>query len=252
MISVDTLRKDSSHRLMESDQRRMVHTITDRFSMANTYLIDDERLVVVDPGSDLNVRLLHNYIRQFLGRSPQDIDLVVLTHLHPHHTSGVMALKAFCSAPVAASALVRHVASNVEAKGRVLPRISHFAGRMLPDALQYLDVFPSAYTEQMRLVDLWLEDVNGLPGHPDWRIIASPGHTPESLCLYNPFSQELICGDTVITSEGDVPHLRAGASRNLLRETLHLLRSLDVRYLYPGHGRPILSRCPLQRYEVEW
>ncbi|GHO43848.1 MBL fold hydrolase [Ktedonospora formicarum] len=230
----------------------MVHTITDRFSMANTYLIEDERLVVVDPGSDLNVRLLHNYIRQFLGRSPQDIDLVVLTHLHTNHTPGVMALKAFCSAPVAASALARRAAPKIEAKGGMLPRISHFAGRMLPDAFQYLEVFSSTYAEQMRLVDLWLEDVNGLPEHPDWRIIASPGYTPGSLCLYNPFSQELICGDTFITSEGEVPHLHAGARRYLFRETLHLLRSLDVRYLYPGHGRPILARSPLQRYGVEW
>jgi hydroxyacylglutathione hydrolase len=237
---------------MDPAKARMVHTITDRFSMANTYLINDERLVVVDPGSELNVRLLHHYIQRILGRSPQDIDLVVFTHLHPDHTAGLAALKAICSAPVAASALVKQLALDNESKGNVLPRISHFAGRMLPDSLQHLDLFPPAYLQQMQLVDIWLEDITGLPEHPEWRVIASPGHTPESLCLYNPFSLELICGDTVLTNESERPRLRAGASRHLLRETLHVLRSLDIRYLYPGHGRPILSLHPLQRYEIAW
>src|SRR5207302_2658718 len=64
-----------------------------RFSMANTYLIDDERLIVVDPGSKLNVRLTLKYLQDFLHRAPTDIDLVVLTHLHPDHTAGVNFLR---------------------------------------------------------------------------------------------------------------------------------------------------------------
>src|SRR6266487_757156 len=80
---------DQSLDLSAVPQSRCVHTITDRFSMANTFLIDDEHLVVVDPGSALNVQLLCNYIELFLQRSPADIDLIVLTHLHPDHTAGV-------------------------------------------------------------------------------------------------------------------------------------------------------------------
>ena len=61
-----------------------------------------------------------------------------------------------------------------------------------PGILHHLDLFSPNYERQVQLVDLWLEDVVGLPNHPDWRVIASPGHTPESLCLYNPFSYELL------------------------------------------------------------
>ncbi len=95
------------------------------------------------------------------------------------------------------------------------------------------------------MVNLWLEDVAGLPHHNDWRVIASPGHTPESLCLYNAFTKELLCGDTLITLERGNPILRGGTSgsnRRQLEETLRLLRNLDVLYLYPGHGRPILAK----------
>ena len=122
----------------------------------------------------------------------------------------------------------------------------------LPGVLHHLDLFPPNYANQVRLVDIWLDDVAGLPQHLDWRVIASPGHTPESLCLYNPFTYELLCGDTVITVEGGAPLVRGATDRRRLEDTLRVLRSLEVSYLYPGHGRPILGRRPLSNASVEW
>ncbi|HLZ62257.1 MAG TPA: MBL fold metallo-hydrolase, partial [Ktedonosporobacter sp.] len=230
---------------------RQVHTITDRFSMANTYLIDDERPVVVDPGSKLNVQLLCQYLEHFLHRSPADIDLIVLTHLHFDHTAGVEALRRVCNAPVAASSLAKRLARSRPQTSR-LPSLSYLAGQVLPGTLHHLDIFPPAYEQQVKLIDLWLDDVVGLPEHPDWRVISSPGHTPESLCLYNPFTEELLCGDTVITVVGGAPLLRGSSDRVHLDQTLQTLRSLKVHYLYPGHGRPILSLHPLSNAGVEW
>lgn len=229
---------------------RQVHTITDRFSLSNTYLIDDGRLVVVDPGSERNVHLLHSYIHHFLRRTMQEVDLIVLTHLHPDHTAGIATLKRSCLAPTAASATVPQLLKHQN--GAVLPKISHFAGHVLPSSIHHLDLFLPAYEQQARIVDLWLDDIGGLPNHPDWRVIASPGHTPESLCLYNSLTRELLCGDTVITIEGGAPLLRGSSNRHQLQETLRVLRSLPIHYLYPGHGRPILSHRPLQTLGVEW
>ncbi len=119
-------------------QVRQVHTITDRFSLANTYIIDDETLVIVDPGSELNVRLTLAYLQRFLHRSPNEIDLIVLTHLHPDHTSGVDALRAACNAPVAASALTQKMAEEEKQGRRIMPGITHFAGQMMPGVLSTL------------------------------------------------------------------------------------------------------------------
>lgn len=232
-------------------QLRQVHTITDRFSMANTYLINDERMIIVDPGSELNARLTIEYIQHFLHRSLAEIDLIVLTHLHPDHTSGIETLRLQCQAPVAASAVAREIAEG-EAQGKRLLGITHRAGQALPGAFHHLDILPPPYASQVRMVNTWLNDVEGLPGHANWRIIASPGHTPESLCLYNPFTRELLCGDTVITIEGGGPLVRGGTDRRKLEETLRTLRALPIHYLYPGHGRPILSKRPLDNMQVEW
>jgi glyoxylase-like metal-dependent hydrolase (beta-lactamase superfamily II) len=231
---------------------RLVHTITDRFSMANTYIINAERMIVVDPGNDLNVRQLQRYLSVFLQRPLSHIDLVVLTHLHPDHTAGVEALRRVCSAPVAASAIIKDLVQAEHESRKSHSSLSQLKGQFRSGPLQHLDLFPPNYIQQMKLIDIWLNDVEGLPGHPDWRVIASPGHTPESLCLYNPFSKELLCGDTVITVQWGAPLLRGGTNRRQLEETLRLLRKLHIHYLYPGHGRPILGLHPLNNLEVEW
>lgn len=235
-----------------AQQPRRVHTITDRFSMANTYLIHEERIVIVDPGSALNVRLLVEYLQHFLHRSPADIDLIVLTHLHPDQTAAIEPLRQVCNAPIAASIAVQQLAQVKHPGNRIMPGVSHLATYILPAAYHHLDLFPPEYTRQIQTVDIWLEDVARLPDHLDWRVIASPGHAPESLCLYNPFTCELLCGDTVIRLEGDVQLIRGRTNRRQLQETLQTLRNLEVYYLYPGHGRAILSKHAINNLRVEW
>jgi len=244
-----------------AQQVRQVHTITDRFSRANTYLVNDERCIVIDPGSVINTQLTLNYLKRFLHRTPGDIDLIVLTHLHPDHTAGVESLRQTCNAPVAASIvaqqLVQSWKDHSHQESRSIPGVSHFVGHMwshhpLPGSLHHLDLYISRYKQQVQMVDIWLEDVSGVPNHLNWRVIASSGHTPESLCLYNPFSYELVCGDTLGTLEGRAALVHESTNRHNLEMTLQTLRSLSVLYLYPGHGRPILSKQALANIRVEW
>src|SRR5215471_11190090 len=107
--TLDTAIETSQQLPPLAQQARQVHTITDRFSMANTYLVNDDRCIVIDPGSVLNVQLTLDYLKRFLHRTPADIDLIVLTHLHPDHTAGVEALRQSCHVPVAASVMARYM-----------------------------------------------------------------------------------------------------------------------------------------------
>jgi hydroxyacylglutathione hydrolase len=224
-------------------QLRRVHTITDRFSMANTYLIADEHLVVVDPGSELNVRQLLDYLQRFLRRAITDINLIVLTHLQFGYTMGIEMLRDQCHAPIAASSMIWQLAA-LQRDQQACPKLGHMVEKVFSGTSRHFNLFPPDYECQMKLVDLWLDDVEGLPNHPDWRVIACPGHTPESLCLYNPFTWELLCGDA-ITIQDNTPLVRHGNDRIQLEETLRVLRSLQVHYLYPTHGRAILGLYPL-------
>ena len=259
--TLDIATKIKQQEPLLGQQARRVHTITDRFARANTYLVnDDEHCFVIDPGSVLNTQLTLYYLQQFLHRAPTDIDLIVLTHLHPDHTAGVEALRKACKAPIAASVVAKQLVQSWKDGNRQeirsKPGMSHFVAHMLsqhplPGSLYHLDLFPPHYEQQVQMVDIWLEDVAGLPNHLDWRVIASPGHTPESLCLYNPFSYELLSGDTVVTLEGGAALMHGSANKPILEMTLQTLRSLNVYYLYPGHGRQILSRHTMTRIKID-
>lgn len=230
---------------------RQVHTITDRFAMANTYLLNGERMVIVDPQSELNVQLLCSYLQRVLHRSLDEVDLIVLTHLHTNQTHAIEVLQRLCKIPVAASIAVSHFLREERQGGTGPARFASPTRPGRPKLRSPLEAPSSAYSRRARQIDVWLEDVSGLPAHPEWRVIASPGHTPDSLCLYNPFSYELLCGDIVVTIEDSAPLLRNGIHRHQLQETLSVLRSLLVHYLYPGHGRPVIGRHPLRTLEIE-
>src|SRR5579884_1837671 len=126
------LEQSQSGNAQFAPQPRQVHTITDRFSMANTYLINDDRMIIVDPGSELNARLTIEYIPRFLHRSLDEVDLIVLTHLHPDHTAGIEALRRQCQTPVAASAVAREIAEGEAPAGHYPSRGSGFARRVPP------------------------------------------------------------------------------------------------------------------------
>ena len=144
------------HAPLGPTQLRRVHTITDRFSMANTYLIAEERLVVVDPGSELNVNQLLGYLQQFLRRAITDVDLIVLTHVHFGYTTGVEILRHLCNAPVAASTIIRELATGQRDR-QICPTLGHIVERVLPATSRHFDLFPPDYEAQVKLIDLWLE-----------------------------------------------------------------------------------------------
>ncbi|MBX5450567.1 MBL fold metallo-hydrolase [Thermogemmatispora sp.] len=224
---------------------RQVHTITDRFGMVNTYLIDDGGLVVVDPRSSLNGQLILHYVERFLKRSPGDIDLIVLTSLETNQSGGIETLRQRCTAPVAALSRTRDRASTAGDKGR--GRQGSHIGERFP-----LDALFSLASSHWRQINIWLQDVGGLPRHEDWRVIATSGATRGHFCLYNPFSCELIGGAAISTTEGGLPLLHASGDPRAQQETLRLLRDLQIYYLYPGQGKPLLAHNAAAQIRLDW
>ena len=204
---------------------RLVHTITDRFSMANTYLICESRLVVVNPRSSLNVHLLRGYMKDILHRPMSDIDLIVLTFLHSDLSSAISSIRRVCSAPIAAPiALYRQFEHH-----------------------QY-----SPYSPQHVTIDLWLDDGKSLPDHPDWHVTAYPQGVWDNLFLHNASTRELICGSGITVFEGN-PVLRyeRDMGRRQLEELLRLARGFDASYLYPARGRQLLRASPFAQVQVD-
>ena len=68
---------------------------------SNIFLIEEQRITVVDAGAPGSARRILEYVRA-LGRGPEEIGLILLPHGHPDHYGGVQGIRASSGAQVLA------------------------------------------------------------------------------------------------------------------------------------------------------
>lgn len=176
----------------------------------NTCVIKDEITVLIDPGLD---RYLAGLIRALDkdGIKPEDIDLIINTHLHLDHYWACDELKRISGARILLHPLQKQYYDlTVVGVSRVF-------------GMSPIDIREDA------LMD---ESLN--TGSLEFEIINAPGHSPDSLCFYNRDQSVLICGDVVFagnTGRVDFP----GGGGDQLRESIEGLSHLDIEHLLPGH-----------------
>jgi hydroxyacylglutathione hydrolase len=80
-------------------------------------------------------------------------------------------------------------------------------------------------------------------GPHEFLVLHTPGHASDGIVLYNKKEKALISGDALW--EDDIPTItiRVEGSTCLfdLLSSLEKLESLDVKIVYPGHGRPFMN-----------
>ena len=180
------------------------------FYDSNAYLIDAKRKTLVDAGMDA-ARVLANL--------PDGLDFIVLTHGHYDHVAAVPEIVEATGAKVA-----MHEADVALLKSDRISGAAMFGRRSRG--------FP---------VDMLLKggDVLDL-GNLKLEVIATPGHTPGSICLYDRSSRGLFTGDTVFEG-GSFGRTDLGGSSEHLLSSLETLSHYDVSSLYPGHGGPVTA-----------
>jgi len=88
-------------------------------------------------------------------------------------------------------------------------------------------------------VDCLLHDGDTIKmGDRDFEVVHTPGHSSDSICLYNPAEVVLFAGDSplLINSPG-------GTHEAGFLAALDKLCACDVRRIYFGHGAPLGERC---------
>jgi len=75
-------------------------------------------------------------------------------------------------------------------------------------------------------------------GDQDFEVIHMPGHSSDSICLYNQAEGVLFVGDSPVLSAS-----ATGTYEPDFLAALEKLCALDVRQIYFGHGAPTTERC---------
>jgi len=185
----------------------------------NAFLINGEKKILVDPGH----YHLFGHVRDHLEKlslTPDDIDVVVITHCHPDHMEGVRLFSG-------TSALIALSQTEMEYIRTTAP---HYG-----DALGMPDFEPSVFLQEGSLEI----------GTMNFQVFQTPGHSPGSICLYWSDEKVLFTGD-VVFNQGVGRTDLAGGNGKALKESIKMLSRLDVEYLLPGHGDIITGKERVQ------
>jgi len=190
--------------------------------IGNAYLVVGEAgVLLVDTGMFGGAaRILAAMSR--LGRQPQDLRHIVLTHWHPDHMANAAALRRLTGARIAIHTLdAPALAGDGPVKGR----------RTMGLLLRLLRVAPLAADIMLGAGDR----IDGL------EVIHVPGHTAGSIALRRDdgvvFSGDALLGDRKGRLRPPDPRLTVDLNR--ATESAARLRALEPRVLLPGHGAPI-------------
>jgi glyoxylase-like metal-dependent hydrolase (beta-lactamase superfamily II) len=172
---------------------------------AQVWLLLDAPLTLVDTGTRGSGGAILRALAR-LGRRPEELASVVLTHYHPDHAGALPELLAAC-------------AGDGERGAGRLPRVAIHAAEapyleapgLLPNPFQSRlprtlvePVWPLVRLRRACAVDVALRDGDPLPGRSDARVIHLPGHTPGSVAVYLPEPGLVLGGDAFERRRGEL------------------------------------------------
>ncbi len=193
---------------------------------SRSYLIvERDRLALIDTGPPMSARRVFEYVES-IGRRPEEVELVLMTHGHPDHVGGARAIVKRTGASVHAHT------SDTHRKWRGDRRYLGGGGGIVARVPLVRTTEAHASVEHGQVTDL----LGGL------RALHTPGHTPGSVCYLLEREGLLFSGDTLF-SDGErvsrsVPF--PGYNRDDYVASLRTLAEMDFGVLCGGHGAPLL------------
>lgn len=190
-------------------------------------LVTSERIILIDTGVRGSEQLIFTRILE-VGRKPEEISMVILTHAHPDHIGAAKAIQEATGCTIAAHAADRAWIEDPERQGRErpVPGFSNLVGggvavdRVVGDG-DSIDIGDSRTAEA----------------------IHTPGHSQGSICLFLHPDRDLFTGDAVPVP-GDMPvyddPIASMQSINRLRKLEH------IHHILPAWDDPAEGKAAYQ------
>ncbi|MEJ2698751.1 MAG: MBL fold metallo-hydrolase [Desulfuromonadales bacterium] len=205
-----------------------VHQLTIPFSVptpagplprsVNVFLLPGQTLTLVDSGVAGAEEQIFSYLG-FLGRSPEEIDRLLLTHSHPDHIGAARSISDVTGCRVSAHPAERDWIEDTELQERERP-VPGFRA-LVAGPVPVRQLLPEG-----KRVDL--------PGSLSLKVLHTPGHSPGSVSLWSEPEGILFCGDA-LPVPGDLPIFTDFAATV---HSLERLRSLEISWLLSAWDRP--------------
>jgi glyoxylase-like metal-dependent hydrolase (beta-lactamase superfamily II) len=240
--------------MLHPDVAPGVHRIEDAYT--NWYLVEDgDRTLIVDAGVPTSWGSLQDAMRT-LGRDPDSVEAVVLTHAHFDHVGFAEKARRELGVPVWVHEddvpLTRNPMGYAHERGRSWYLVNPGALPIMASLLRNRAFWPTPVAE----VRTFRDGVLDVPGAPE--VVFAPGHTYGHCGLYFADRDLLIAGDAIVMLD---PYTGRRGPRIVARaataysdralESLDALEETGAHTVLTGHGDPwtggVAEACRLAR-----
>lgn len=183
--------------------------------ITNSYIVSDENRkegAIIDPGGEANK------IIEMIEALDIKIKYIILTHCHIDHIGALKEIKEYTKATILMSRKGSEEINNTDMN------LSRYFGQEITG----IDI--DARIDEDDLIHI---------GDLEFKVINTPGHTIDSICLYCEKENLLFSGDTMFAGawgRTDLPSGNMEEIMNSINEKILILPEETM--VYPGHDRP--------------
>jgi glyoxylase-like metal-dependent hydrolase (beta-lactamase superfamily II) len=216
-----------------------------RFPVGNAYLWQDpDGLALVDCGLAGAANGIADAIRE-LGRQPEELRHLVLTHFHADHVGTAADLVTWGEVTVYAHGADADVIRG--ASPGPAPVLSEWERELMARTSGLVPDAPPVR------VDREVNDGDVLPFAGGAAVVGVPGHTPGSIAVHLPESGVLFTGDTIARAPGGRVLLGVfNVDSAMAKSSARRQAELDVAVACFGHGEPLTEDAASLLRAVAW
>ena len=194
---------------------KIIKVNTDIDIITNSYIVSDENKkegAIIDPGGEADK------IIEMINTLDLKIKYIILTHCHIDHIGALKDLKEKTKATILISR------KGAEEINNPYMNLSTYFDK----ELMYIDI--DARIDDGDLIHI---------GDLEFKVIDTPGHTKDSICLYCEKEKLLFSGDTMFAGTWGRTDLPSGNLEEIMDSINEKILILpDETMVYPGHDRP--------------
>ncbi len=203
--------------------------------ISNIFLAEyDQGMLLFDCGAVNDLKRIHEYCRQ-LDRSPADIKLAVVSHVHPDHSGSAVLLRKKYGIPLAAHKDIDRWYSGIG--GSIQQKLDCHMMQIV--ARSNKRKMERALFKRIISPDFLLDDGDMLPRFSDWQVYHVPGHTLHDMVLFHPRNRLLYASDCILNNKGRYQLPLPVMFPELMRASLNRLAALNPALILVAHGNSI-------------
>lgn len=219
-----------------TEQEITVHRINAGGS--NVFILEGrDNLLCIDAGYPGNERKIYNKIKAL---APKKLSLILITHGHFDHYGCALSLKELTGAPIA----IHQLDSSAMAEGKTPIPLTKGVGKL---GKMIFPLSQKVWKPVPTQADIVLEEGDSLSAYGfNAVVIHTPGHTDGSISLFVNDSL-LFVSDLIVSHPTVKRQCFYAVSWEKIDTSMEKIKKLSPSLVYPGHGRPVISRQKLTK-----